>query len=308
MPVAAKRKPAADSAAVEAVNGKNGPELAGDLTVGEGIHLTFSAALRSLRASAARGDVERAQSLHRFRVGVRRLRTLLSAFSAVLPEVQRRDLSRELSIFAKRYSRAREWDVLISGTLGPLAKAFPGDAVVAEMTGDAETARRNALPPDASLAPQATQVAAVLEAATILAQPVPEHLAVWREPLKDYVAKLLSKRHKRLRKRLKHLDLDDQAAFHQVRISVKKVRYPLELFRTLFDDDDVAAYLERVIRMQNLLGQLNDISSARLLFAELPLSARGKGMIEGWLARDTLAARDQIPSAARSFRRAETFW
>jgi triphosphatase len=308
LPVAAKRKPTAISAAVKAANGKNGPELAGDLTVGEGIALTFASALRSLRAGAARGDVERAQSLHRFRVGVRRLRSLLSAFSAVLPAVQRRNLSRELSTFAKRYSRTREWDVLISATLLPLAKTFPGDAVVEEIAGDAETARRNALPAEAALAPEAARIAAALEAAAFLAQPVPEQLDTWRAPLKDFVGKLLAKRHKRLRKRLKHLDLDDQAAFHQVRINVKKIRYPLELFRTLFDAEEVAAYLELLTRVQNLLGQLNDISTAHGLFAELPLSARAKGLIDGWLARDALAARDQFPAAARAFRRAESFW
>jgi triphosphatase len=308
MPVAAKRKPAADSAAAEAACAKTGPDLTADITVGEGLQTLLAAALRTIRMAGARGDGARAQSIHRFRVAVRRLRSLLVAFSAVLPDDERRALGKRLAVFARRYGPVREWDVLIASTLMPLAAAFPDDPVVAEVAADAADARRRALPANAALGAEAADIAAALDAANFLREPTPAHDALWHQPLGDFVADLLSKRHRRLRRQLKHIDLADQHAFHQVRINVKKLRYPIELFRSIYEEKGVSTYLETIIRVQNRLGRLNDVVVARKLLAELPVSARSKALIEGWLARDALAARDQFPAAARAFRRASAFW
>ena len=91
--------------------------------------------------------------------------------------------------------------------------------------------------------------AAIADAAPWLRHPAPEFSGLWGTALRDYAAALLAKRHRRLRKRLKDADLADRAAFHQLRIRVKKLRYPAELMRPLFDEDASSGYLKKARRV-----------------------------------------------------------
>src|SRR5271166_1434844 len=98
-----RRNPAADS--VIEIGRTAYPVIAPDVSVGAGLQLMVAAGVRSLRLAAQRGEPERPDTVHRFRVGLRRLRSLVSAFSDVLPDDERRILSQRLGSMAKRYSR-----------------------------------------------------------------------------------------------------------------------------------------------------------------------------------------------------------
>ncbi|HXP30059.1 MAG TPA: CHAD domain-containing protein [Stellaceae bacterium] len=278
-----------------------------DIAVGEGLQLVLASALRSLRFSTARAEPSGPEIIHRFRIGVRRLRSLLAIFRSALPEEDRRGLSRYLAGFAQRYGRVREWDVLLTETLPPLRAALPDESITSEIADSAGQARRSALPQFA-LEGEAAAIAAALETAAFLRQPLPDHEEIWSSNLRDFSSELIEKHHRRLRKWLKHLDLTDQAAFHSVRIKTKRLRYPIEMFSTLFDEGAVQPYLRRVIRVQSALGHLNDAQTARTLLGNLPLSGRAQALANGWLARDILASRERFPKIARALRRSAPFW
>jgi triphosphatase len=307
MPEAASRKLTADLSIVDA-GGKVARAPTAEMEIGEALPATLALALRSLRGATGKGDGARAQTVHRFRVGLRRLRSLLVAFRTVLPEAERRSLGKELAAAAQRYGRVREWDVLIAGTLTPLAKALPDDRLVAEITADAAAARRRALPSDGAPGAEAAALAERVEAAAHFLWPGPEPQEIWHRPFKALAVEMLEKRHKRLRKHLKHVDLGDQPEFHKLRIDTKKIRYCIEMFIELFSEEEARAYLSRVVRVQNILGQLNDTMVAPALLAELPLSERAQGLVTGWLACDAHAARARFAKAAQRLRRAEPFW
>lgn len=57
--------------------------------------------------------------------------------------------------------------------------------------------------------------------------------------------------------------LDSLEAIHQFRICAKKLRYTLEVLADAFPRDLVDEIHERVVRLQDLLGQINDCSLAR---------------------------------------------
>jgi CHAD domain-containing protein len=80
------------------------------------------------------------------------------------------------------------------------------------------------------------------------------------------------------------------------------------MFRYLFDSDAVGEYLERLIGVQDALGHLNDAVVARGLIAELPLSSRPQGLVNGWLAHEIESCRHRFPSAAKKLRKATPFW
>jgi len=282
--------------------------MAADAAVGAGLGAMLAAGIRTLRNAAQRGEPERPETLHRFRVGLRRLRSVLSAFRSVLPADERHALGARLSALGKRYSRAREWDVLISDTLRPLAAALPDEPALLELEACAHEARRRALPEAIDFTAEANEVAATIDGASWLHYPRPEFADEWHKDLKQFATELLTKRHRRLRKRLKVVDLDQQASFHELRIEAKKIRYPIEMFQSLFDGHAVEDYLHRLIAVQDALGHLNDAMVARERLAELPLSSRSQGLVNGWLAREIEARRIPFPTAAKKLRKAAPFW
>jgi len=301
-----RRVPASDS--VLDIGRTAYPVIAPDSTVGAGLQLMLAAGVRSLRNAAHRGEPERPETVHRFRVGVRRLRSLLSAFRKVLPEDERKILGKRLASMAKRYSRTREWDVFISSTLRPMSEALPDEPALLELEACAKEARRRSLPEGVNFHVEASEVASALEAAIWLHHPRSEFADAWQGDLKTFASALLAKHHRRLRKRLKAIDLDHQAAFHDLRIQAKKIRYPIEMFENLFNGKAVDNYLDRLIAVQDALGQLNDALAARELVAELPLSSRPQGLANGWLAHEIVARRHRFPAAAKKLRKAAPFW
>ena len=60
---------------------------------------------------------------------------------------------------------------------------------------------------------------------------------------------------------------------HRLRIALKKLRYSVELFGSLFDERDVSGYLARLAPLQDALGLANDLRVAHELIADWP----GKG-------------------------------
>lgn len=279
-----------------------------DSTVGAGLQLMLGASVRSLHNAAHRGEPGRPETIHRFRIGLRRLRSLLSAFRKVFPEDERRLLGKRLGGMAKCYSRVREWDVFLAATLRPMTEALPDEPGLIELEACVNEARRRALPEVVDFHAEAEAVASAVADAGWLHQPSPELSDAWECDLKDFAGELLTKHHRRLRKRLKSVDLDDQESFHELRIQAKKIRYPIEMFEILFERKAVDAYLERLVAVQDALGQLNDALVARHLLPELPLSSRAQGLANGWLAREIIVRRNRFPAAAKKLRKAAPFW
>ncbi len=284
------------------------PVLTPDSTVGAGLQLMLAASVRGLRNAAHRGEPERPDTVHRFRVGLRRLRSLLSAFGGVLPEDERRLFGKRLSSIAKRYSRTREWDVFLAATLRPLSDALPDEPALIELEACAREARRRSLPDGINFHAEANEIASAIDAAGWLHHPRAEFADDWQRDLKVFASELLEKRRRRLRKQLKAVDLDHQASFHNLRIQAKKIRYPIEMFKNLFEEKLVDTYVARLIAVQDALGQLNDALVATSLVAELPLSSRPQGLVNGWLAHEIVARRNRFPAAARRLRKAAPFW
>src|SRR5689334_15463765 len=94
--------------------------LTADLTLGDGLQEMLAGALSALARQASPAKLPRAEAVHRFRIGLRRLRSILSAFGDVLPEAERHALGDRLHAVAQRYGPAREWDLFLAGIVAPL--------------------------------------------------------------------------------------------------------------------------------------------------------------------------------------------
>lgn len=306
MTEAVRRVPASES--VVEIGNTAYPVLLPDSTVGNGLRVMIASGVRSLRVASQRGSSDRPDSIHRFRVGLRRLRSMLSAFGKVLPDGERRALSQRLGSVARSYSRLREWDVFVSTTVRPMTEALPDEPALLELDKAARAARRQALPEAGSLRRQVDEVIAAVEAAPWLQHPVGAFEKEWDKDLKTFASDLLEKRHRRVCKHLKRVDITDQEDFHHLRVEAKKIRYPTEMFSNLFDPKAADDYLARLVAVQDVLGLLNDALVARDRVAELVLSSRAQGLVSGWLAHEVVARRARFPRAAKRLRQADPFW
>lgn len=242
------------------------------------------------------------------RVWLRRLRSILAGFSAAFPEDERRALGDRLRAVAQRYGRAREWDVLLSQHIVPLRTEMPGEPALAALERLAREARRAALPPGETLTSGLAAAQAAVAAASWLRRPAHGTEAVWAMPLRDYAAPVLDQRHRKLRKRLKHADHADAAAFHRLRIRVKKLRYPAELMKSLFDRERAEAYLDRLVALQDVMGQMNDMRVGAGLVASVAPPSAAQALLADRMAHETALCRERFPACARAFRQADPFW
>jgi CHAD domain-containing protein len=293
---------------MDAVTRPSRKELADGLTVGDGLQEMLTGALGALRGRSGSSARPTADSIHRFRVGLRRLRSILSAFSDAFPEAERRALSDRLRAVAQRYGRSREWDVFLAYCVAPLRQSLPEDQTLGPLERQARQARRLAMPPGETLRGSFAEIETAVTAAPWLRRPSPELRQCWERPLRDFGAELLAARHRRLRKRVKTVDLADPVAFHQLRIRVKKMRYTSELVRSLFDEDLAKKYLRRLVELQDLMGRMNDARVAGELLRSLAPVPAAAPLVAGWLAHEIAVGSEQFPDCARSFRRADPFW
>ena len=223
------------------------------------------------------GDPE---GIHQMRVAVRRLRAVLSAFGPLLPIEQRRWASNELRWFADILGESRNLDVFADELLRPARAALP-DASEFERLALAAERRRREL--------QATVVRAVLsthytEALLALMRwfdgyewCLAESVAL-QEPIEVLAPVLIDRCLKQSEKRAKNFADQSANKRHRLRIALKKLRYAAELFASLYDAGAGKQFVQRLKRLQDDLGDANDVRVARDIVESLaPPGKRSTG-------------------------------
>lgn len=255
----------------------------------EAITLNCLAQVRGNLPGVLAGDVE---SLHQMRVGVRRLRALLSATESWDPMPE--GTAGKLRWFGVELGRARNWDVFLESTLPGLGgSSEPVEAMARELA-----------------AKQHAHVQHLLHGARCKA--LMDELALWsgerlwRDPARiqpwdkdaGKVAKaLLRQARGRVGKCVRRLDAAQPGSLHRLRIAVKKERYMREFFGS-------GSRLPLLSDAQDRLGRLNDSRVARDLIRtlqdHLPAHAAELAFMEGLLAE---RQEHDLPKACRFARR-----
>jgi len=81
-------------------------------------------------------------------------------------------------------------------------------------------------------------------------------------------------------------DWSDAAARHTLRIRLKRLRYVCEFFTDCVKRKRVRRYLEHLEGLQDLLGELNDLATARRVIGDLDAAGAGvqSAFIRGWIS------------------------
>jgi len=269
--------------------------------------------------TAIAGDAE---AFHQMRVALRRLRSALSTVRSMLPIEQYRWLQEELKWLAGNLGPARDWDVFMADLLAPVQSALPEDTHLQQLASVAKQRRRAAY----DLAKEAIEsrrytvsmlkLARWFESRGWREQRASEYSAPLFAPIVEVAPPLIERRWRQARSRSTRFAKLSQDERHRARIAVKKLRYMTEFLGGLFEADEVDALMERLKRLQEELGYLNDVRTAQRLIKQIarPVDdhssevGQSAGMVIGWHIRGLTYSEADLRRNVRRFRKAKPFW
>jgi triphosphatase len=249
-------------------------------------------------------------AVHQMRVAMRRLRAAISLFRDVTADAGRESVKTELKWIANALGAARDLDVFLGKTLGPLRDANPGAADLSELAAAIEARRDKAYDKALEAVASPRFRALVLDTAAWIETGAwlgTGHPALRDRPVEAFAAKELSRRAKKVSRRGAGLEHLDPEARHRVRIEIKKLRYAAEFFASLFDGKAKTkrrkSFLSALERLQDVLGDLNDIAVS----GEIVSGEAGIRVVEAQTSRFDERLRAAV-SAYRDFSETEPFW
>lgn len=241
------------------------------MNAADGFAVVAYACLRHFRLNedlVAAGSDPRA--LHQARVAMRRLRSCFTVFKPVIADPWYEELRGEVRWFSNQLGDARNLDVLLNRFGSEAGKDPAGGALVERLRAERESAYARVLE---TLGSQRLRTLMLELVAWI-------ETGAWRLANKTaalslprFAAMQMDKRWNRVRKGGKALARLEPERRHQLRIEVKKLRYAVEFFASLPKHGDMEsrqkAFLGSLELMQESLGELNDVETARDLLANL---------------------------------------
>ena len=256
------------------------------------------------------------EGVHQLRVGLRRARSATTLFKTVLIEENSSWISSEAKWSLSLLGPARDWDVFLTELLHPIRSGMPEDPHLQVLEVLAAGARARAYDAvRAGLSSDRYQKFCEDFEHCLNTQSLTVSNGKGAEPLSRLAKGLLSKRHKRamaLGKNFESLSPDER---HRLRIALKKLRYAVEFFSSLYGAKKTSRYTQALKCMQDDLGHLNDVSVASRLLAELPSHPKSRkalhissGLVRGWYAGRMGHFETTVLENWRRLRKTEPFW
>ncbi|MFP3557405.1 CHAD domain-containing protein [Paraburkholderia sp. SIMBA_049] len=211
-------------------------------------------------AAALRADPD-AEVLHKLRVSLRRLRTLLWAYRPLLNEQFDNQQRALFKFYASAAGKTRDWDILIALLDDTKdAEEQPRDAMHAARSKSLDSSRETLEQADVKGALRDTLKEANRELNT----------AHERTPLPRFARKRLGAAQKSMAKRMKRAaraKRSDYASYHEVRKAGKKLRYLTEFFEPMLAKKQLKA-IKPLKKLQKRFGALNDVVASEQLLRD----------------------------------------
>ncbi|HSN39813.1 MAG TPA: CHAD domain-containing protein, partial [Burkholderiales bacterium] len=294
--------------------------LTADMSVNDAFKATAWAALDHLQANR-RGVLESRdpEYLHQARVALRRLRSAFGIFADVLPETATAPLADELKWLTGSLGPARDWDVFVTETLPPILDEFADRDGLPAFRRRCVRLRRSARHrAQEALDSRRCQRLILDLCGWLVAESWPRQadeaaLAALRAPAVEFARAVLERRFDRVRKRGRKLKQLPAAGLHRLRIAVKKLRYAVDFFATLFDAKHVSGMRAPLVRLQDILGAINDAATVAALIGTADAEsgkamAEARGIVIGWSSERVETLKRELGAAWKAFRGGGKFW
>jgi inorganic triphosphatase YgiF len=292
-------------------------ELDSDMTVDEAFRAIARSAVRHFSGNADAVRNSDPEGIHQMRVGLRRLRAEISLFSKLLSGARTQKIKAELKWLTGELAPARELDVFVNENIEPAkhdALLRPGGKAIRQEFSkrrDQAFARAGKAVNSERFRKLLIDTLEWIESRQTIAT---DQASM---PVSKFAADVLHRRIRKVRKDGRDLDKMSPLARHRLRIRVKKIRYAVEFFETLFPSKREKKQLARLSRhlkkIQDALGALNDFVAHREMVVDTALRAsrqprRALAFASGVvLGREDQAVRPLMKVAAKEVRALPTF-
>lgn len=228
---------------------------------------------RVAAARGAAGPLPDPEFVHQARVALRRLRTGLRLFSAHLPGAFVAHWQLRWAALARLLGEARNWDVLATEGLPALLDEGPQSPQAQALVQWVDDARRAANERAQSALESADQALDMLAFTRALLKLEPGSRQPAPRSLEGWALRTLRQRHKRLLQQTRLALQEGPDGRHALRIALKKLRYAQEFLSSLLPSRHQQRSSACWEQAQDLLGRLNDLSTAQTLLEPCPLAA-----------------------------------
>lgn len=233
------------------------PDISASESVTQGLRNLIWSCLHHLQKNLPGAmSGEDAEYLHQLRIAMRRLRVVLAMAGSILADQELYGLRGELALAGGAFGNIREWDVFIA----QIKALRDADAVL-----DFALSQRQ--DSHVSLRGRASEFQSLLLRISLWM-----HGPYWQQAenqapkLGRFSEKYLKKLFSKYDRATGHIGNPD--ALHALRIKAKKLRYSAEFFSSLYEKSAVKSFLAALGEIQELSGQINDISVANRLLDE----------------------------------------
>jgi inorganic triphosphatase YgiF len=273
--------------------------LTADMSVGDAFAAAAHSCLRHFRLNEplvlARRDPA---ALHQARVAIRRLRSALSLFRPVISDWEYERMREDLRWLAGALGEARNLDVL----LGRVKSRKIGKGSAAKIGRAREAAYDTVL----DVLDSARSRRLMLDLIRWFETGGWRSRARAEKPLGRFAAAQLERRWRRVLKRSADLAGDDAETLHTLRLDIKKMRYSAEFLSAVWEGTAAAAttaFIGALADLQDRLGELNDLETARDLVGGLGLGSRAEAELAGEAGAEATRPEDTLSAAIEARQR-----
>jgi triphosphatase len=280
--------------------------LGPDMAVADAFAAIVHACLRHFRLNEPWVERKRDPgALHQSRVAMRRLRSAMTLFRPVVRDEHYDRLRDELRWLTGQLGEARNIDVF-SARMSK-RRGGKGSKVEAAFRASLAGARASAYDRVVEALGSARLRALIIDLLAWVEAGLWRSGAKAKRPLEAFAEKQLSKRWKRVRRAGARLRFLEAEPLHRLRIDIKKLRYASEFFSGLAASEEEATRRESSVaameELQDELGAINDMATARDLISHLPLVTRAEQSYAERLAARGDGREKHIATAEPAFAR-----
>ncbi|MGH9916855.1 MAG: CHAD domain-containing protein, partial [Pyrinomonadaceae bacterium] len=232
----------------------------------------------------------------------RRLRALLWAYQALLPEGFAKHWRQQLGEMAAQIGTPRNWDVIIDELLrAAVPPSHPSALILLEALERIRHRARKESRSAFGLAKPSQLISAFTVALDQVAGARPDR----SKTVGAFARARVETASRRLNKQLGRAMDGSLTELHQTRIQIKRLRYLLEYFSPVLTKAD-RKLIRRLTKLQGALGELNDVVVGRSYISELPALpeyAPAHKLFMQWLLEEKKLRRRKAVSALRDLSR-----
>jgi len=258
---------------------------------------------------------------HQLRVGLRRLRSALRLFKPVIHPTSYVPLDNAARTLAGEAGEVRDLDVLTDEIVQPLQEFAPAGVSVASLvtyledTRDTARSRLKEHLGQSDINQFILDLAAYTEGRGWLDPGNFDQTTRLADAISNFARAALDKQWKKVSKygaRIDDLTIEER---HDMRKALKKLRYGIEFFGSLYPADTLKPFLKRMKKLQDIFGYLNDVAMAEKLAVingkdgpEATDRAQAVGFAIGWHEAQSTATWPHAKGYWHETKKTQKFW